>query len=310
MLRLFERIGRVARSPAPVLITGETGTGKELVAEALHRASGREALVPVNCGAIPDHLLESELFGHVKGAFTGADRDKQGLFAAAHGGTLFLDEIAELPLPLQPKLLRVLESGEMRRVGEVAPQRVDVRLLAATHRDLAAAVEQGRFREDLLFRVNVLQLEVPPLRERATDIPLLAERFLERITAGADGGELRFSAAALAALIAYPWPGNVRELLNVVQRAVVLTEGSEITPGDLPSAVAEVAAAPARGRGPERELTLAEVEREHTLGVLRRCGGNKSRAAELLDIPRRTLYRRLQEYGVLAEEDGTPPSAV
>lgn len=283
MTRLFERIGRVASSPAPVLITGETGTGKELVAQAVHRASGRGPFVAVNCGAIPEHLLESELFGHTRGAFTGADRDKEGLFEAADSGTLFLDEIAELPLALQPKLLRVLQSGEFRRVGESATRRAEVRTIAATHRELKTAVREGRFREDLYFRIDVLHVEVPALRERPSDIPLLAERFLADTAERERRAEMRFAPAALAALVAYAWPGNVRELRNVVERAAILTEASEIGPDDLPEEI--------RGGGRdidvirsagERDLTLAELEREYTLEALRRHGGNKSRAAEAL----------------------------
>lgn len=311
MIRLFERIGRVAASPAPVLITGETGTGKELVALAVHRASGREPFVAVNCGAIPEHLIESELFGHARGAFTGADRDKRGLFEVADGGTLFLDEIGELPMTLQPKLLRALQSGEFRRVGETQERRARVRLVTATHRELKAAVRDGRFREDLFFRINVLHLEVPALRERPADIPLLAEGLLAQVADREGRSEMRFSPAAVALLVAYSWPGNVRELLNTVERAAVLAEQAEIGVADLPEEV--------RGAGERiealssagaRELTLAEVERDYTLEVLRRCGGNKSRAAEVLGVPRRTLYRRLDEYGVFAEGDASPDSTV
>ena len=304
MVRLFERMGRIARSRSPVLVTGETGTGKELIALGLHRAGGGGAFVAVNCGAIPEHLVESELFGHAAGAFTGADRDKAGLVEAADGGTLFLDEVAELPPGLQAKLLRFLESGEFRRVGEVETRRVGARLIAATHRDLPLRVRDGLFREDLFFRIDVLHLHVPALRDRPTDIPLLAEHFLARFAEREERGEMRFSPAALSALVAHPWPGNVRELRNVVERAAVLSESAEVRPDDLPAGVAtagrrsDVVRAAA-----ERSLTLAELEREYTLEVLRRCGGNRSRAAEELGVPRRTLYRRLEEYGLLSRED-------
>ncbi|HEX2191285.1 MAG TPA: sigma-54 dependent transcriptional regulator [Longimicrobiaceae bacterium] len=304
MARLFERIGRIARSPASVLVTGETGTGKELFAAALHRASGRDAFVPVNCGAIPEHLIESELFGHVRGAFTGAERDRMGLVEAADGGTLFLDEVAELPLHLQPKLLRFLQSGEYRRVGDVVTRRADARVIAATHRDLQQRVREGAFREDLYFRIHVLSLEVPALRERPTDVPLLAEHFLADVAAREGRGEMRFSPAALSALVAHSWPGNVRELRNLVERAAVLADSAEVGPEDLPP---ELAAAGVRGElvrdAAERRLTLAELEREYTLEVLRRCGGNRSRAAEELGVPRRTFYRRLEEYGILAADE-------
>jgi two-component system response regulator HydG len=304
MVRLFERVGRIARSPAAVLVTGETGTGKELFAQALHRASGRGAFVPVNCGAIPEHLIESELFGHVRGAFTHAERDRVGLVEAADGGTLFLDEVAELPLHLQPKLLRFLQSGEYRRVGDVQTRRADARVIAATHRELKQRIRDGAFREDLYFRIHVLRLEVPALRERPTDIPLLAERFLAEVAEREGRGEMRFSPAALSALVAHSWPGNVRELRNVVERAAVLAASAEVGPDDLP---AELAVAGLRGErvraAAERHLTLAELEREYTLEVLRRCGGNRSRAAEELGVPRRTFYRRLEEYGILTPEE-------
>jgi DNA-binding NtrC family response regulator len=301
MLRLFERVGRVAASPAPVLIRGETGTGKDVVARAVHHASGRGPFVPLNCGAIPDQLIESEIFGHRKGAFTGAALDKPGLFETAHGGTLFLDEIAELPLALQPKLLRVLESGEFRRVGDTAVRHVDVRVVAATHRDLEAAVQAHEFREDLYWRLNVLSLEVPALRERPFDIPLLVEHFLAR-TGKCEPGAPCISPAALAALVEYSWPGNVRQLRSVIERAVAFSDGPEIELEDLPEMIrnagqkAEITRSAA-----DRELTLGELEREYILEVLRRTGGNKLRAAERLGISRVTLYRRLEEYGMEPE---------
>jgi two-component system, NtrC family, response regulator AtoC len=303
MLRLFERIRRVAVSTAPVLVVGETGTGKELVAQAIQRASGRNPFVPVNCGAIPDHLMESELFGHRKGAFTGADRDKRGLFQAAHGGTLFLDEIGELPLALQPKLLRVIESGEVRPVGAVVPEHVDVRIVAATHRDLEGAVEAGEFREDLYWRINVLHLEVPPLRERPTDIPLLVEHFCSKLQPPGNGlepvaGEFCVTPTALAALVEFPWPGNVRQLRSVIERSLTFAEAGEVDLDDLPGDIRRAAQSTSRVRSAaDRQLTLAELEREYIYEVLRRTGGNKSKASEWLGVPRRTLYRRLEEFG-------------
>ena len=298
MLRLFDRLSRVAASPAPVLITGESGVGKELVARALHRASGRDAFVPVNCGALPDHLLESELFGHARGAFTGADRHKEGLLEAADGGSLFLDEIAELPLPLQPKLLRALESGEVRRLGEVQPREVDVRIIAATHQDLQERVDEGVFREDLYWRLDVLRLDVPPLRERRADVPLLVESFLSSVAERQGGPDLRISPHALAVLVEVPWPGNVRQLFNTLERAAAFAEGPEIRLEDLPGHVRSAGRSAAVVRSAaDREATLADVQRDYIFEILGRAGGNKTRAAELLGIPRRTLYRRLEEYG-------------
>jgi DNA-binding NtrC family response regulator len=308
MKRLFERVSRVAPSPAPVLITGETGAGKELVAQAIHRASGRDSMVAINCGAIPAHLLESELFGHMRGSFTGADRDKPGLFELADGGTLFLDEVGELPPALQPKLLRVLESGEFRRVGDSQTRRAQVRTIAATHRNLAADVRAGKFRGDLYFRIHVLHVDVPALREHAGDIPLIAERFLAAVAAREGREEIRLSAAALAAMVAYAWPGNVRELRNVVERCAILAPGSEITLDDLPEEIRGASRDIGLIRSAsERRLSLQEMEREYTLEVLRREGGNKSRVAEVLGVPRRTLYRRLLEYGVTERDDPPVP---
>jgi two-component system response regulator HydG len=284
-----------------VLITGESGTGKELVARALHARSNRGAFVTVNCGALPENLLESELFGHERGAFTGADRRKEGLFQVADGGTLFLDEIAELPLPLQPKLLRALEQSEVRPVGAVTSRTVNVRLLAASNRNLEHEAAAGRLRDDLFWRLNVLQVEVPPLRERTDDIPLLAHHFLAR---GAGEGKIQsrtaptsFSADALAALTFYSWPGNVRELRNAVYRAATLADGSTVTLADLPERitaggqVSERISAAAR-----QQLTMREMERLYIMEVLRQVSGNKSRAADILGLDRKTLYRKLDEY--------------
>lgn len=273
----------------------------------LHTLSGRAEFVAVNCGALPENLLESELFGHERGAFTGADREKAGLFEAAHRGTLFLDEIGELPQPLQPKLLRALEEGEIRRLGATRPRPVDARIVAATNRDLAASVAEGRFREDLYWRLNVLQLEVPPLRDRPADIPLLAENFLDAAAGDAGPTSRRIAPEAMALLTSYSWPGNVRELRNVIERAVTLTGAREIRTEDLPDRVRqEASAANLVNRSADRELSLRDLERAYILETLRRVGGNKSRAAGILGLDRKTLYRKLQEYG---EEGGTPPSA-
>ena len=288
MQHVFALIARAARSTLPVLVTGESGTGKELVARALHDGSGRNPFVAINCAALPENLLESELFGHVKGAFTGADRDRAGLFESAHGGTLFLDEIGELPPLLQPKLLRVLEDGVVRRVGATAERTVDVRLVAATNRDLEQRVQEGTFRGDLFWRLNVLTVHVPPLRERSADIPLLAEHF----AAGR-----RIAPNAMVLLTAYTWPGNVRELRNAIERAGALSATGEIHADDLPARVQDAARATAIiSDASRRQIPLRNLEREYILEVLRSTGGNKTRAAEILGLDRKTLYRKLEEY--------------
>ncbi len=298
MQELFGIIYRAAGSRQPVLITGESGTGKELVAQSIHELSGRASFVAVNCGALPENLLESELFGHEKGAFTGADRDKPGLFEAANRGTLFLDEISELPLALQPKLLRALEEGEVRRVGSTSVRKLDVRLVAASNRELEEEVQTGRLREDLYWRLNVIHLHVPPLRERPADVPLLAEHFLD--AAAREQSQpcpKRITSEAMAILTAYAWPGNVRELRNAIQRAVALATTEELRPEDLPERIASAGQAAALvARASERRLTMRELERAYILEVLRQVGGNKSRAAEILDLDRKTLYRKIEEY--------------
>jgi DNA-binding NtrC family response regulator len=281
-------IARVAPSPLPVLVTGESGTGKELVAQAIHRASGLGPFVAVNCAALPDDLLESELFGHERGAFSGAVKDKVGLFEAADGGVLFLDEIGDLPLPLQPKLLRALENGEIRRVGSTTSRTVKTRVIAATNKDLEAQVREGKFREDLYWRLHVLSVHVPALRERPADIPLLVEHF---------AGGLTVTAAAMARLTAHPWPGNVRELRNTLERAITLRTGDAIEPGDLPPAMVVGAREGLLPVGADQQLPLRDVERAYILMVLDQTGGNKSRAAEILGLDRKTLYRKLEEFG-------------
>ncbi len=290
---LYAIIDRAAASTLPVVITGESGTGKELVARSLHHASNRRAFVAVNCAALPENLLESELFGHVRGAFSGADRDKPGLFEAADGGTLFLDEVAELPAPLQPKLLRALEAGEVRRVGATTARSFDVRVIAATNRDIEQRVADGAFREDLFWRLNVLRIHVPPLREHPADIPLLAEHFAAGRTIAPD---------AMALLSAHAWPGNVRELRNAIERAAALSPTGEIHPADLPPRVQDAARTAALvADASRRELPLRDLERAYILDVLRSTGGNKTRAAEILGLDRKTLYRKLEEYRTAEE---------
>ena len=317
MRQLREVLVRVAPTPFPILVTGESGSGKEIVARAVHHASGRKTFVAVNCATLPENLLESELFGHEKGAFTGADRDKPGLFEEANGGTLFLDEIGELPLALQPKLLRALEEGEVRRVGSTRPRKLDVRVIVATNRDLEEEIRDQRFREDLFWRLNVVALQVPPLRERLEDIPVLVEHFLQ-ITAGRGAGTLAHSGKhpaatrlsvspeAIGILGAYPWPGNVRELRNALERAVALSRNTEITPEDLPPRILEIGRSVAVVTGAaQRQFSLRELERSYILEVLRQSDGNKTRAAEILGMDRKTLYRKLHEYSL--EEEAQDP---
>ncbi|HEX8726863.1 MAG TPA: sigma-54 dependent transcriptional regulator [Gemmatimonadaceae bacterium] len=292
---------KVARHPSTVLITGESGTGKELFARLVHRDSPRSAraFVAVDCAAIPEALLESELFGHARGAFTGAAGERRGLFEEANGGTLLLDEIGELPLSLQVKLLRVLQEGEIRRVGESTPRRVDVRVIAATSRDLEAEVAAGRFRADLFYRVNVVRLHLPPLRERREDIPELAHTmvkgFNERLNLQVRG----FAPAAMRLLIDYPWPGNVRELENVVERAMVLTESKEIGVDQLP---AEVRAPSVQAHPEADELSVKKrtevLEKDLIRRALEQTGGNRTRAAKLLELSHRSLLYKLREYGL------------
>jgi two-component system response regulator PilR (NtrC family)/two-component system response regulator HydG len=297
MRELFEQIARVARTSGAVVITGESGTGKELVARAIHDASGRSgAFVPVNCAAIPAELIESEFFGHTGGAFTGAKGARPGLFETADGGTIFLDEISELPLTMQPKLLRVLQEGATRRIGSDSERQVKVRVVAATNRDLESEVQAGKFREDLYWRLNVIQLSLPPLRKRPFDIPLLIEHFIARFAETSDAPPIEVSAEALAILMAYAWPGNVRELENVIERAVAMMNGAALMPDDLPERLRSGNhAAIVLNRARENQMTLRQLEQVYVAETLRRAGGNKSRAAEMLDLDRKTLYRKLEE---------------
>jgi len=291
MLAVFAAIQKAAGASATVLISGESGTGKELVARAVHYSSARATspFVPVNCGGIPESLLESELFGHVKGAFTGALDTRAGFFQTADGGTIFLDEVSETSLAMQVKLLRVLQDHEVCMVGATRTRKVDVRVMAATNKDLLALVRKGTFREDLYFRLNVLPIDAPPLRDRGDDILLLARHFAAKYAYERNGGEVpAFTEAALGALRAAPWPGNVRELENLVQRCLVMGEGDEIDISDLPPHMRFSAA---RGGGLLR--TLAEVEAEHIRSVMASVAGNKARAARILGVDRKTLRNKL-----------------
>ncbi len=303
MQQMRATIDKVAQSDATVLITGESGTGKELVARALHFAGRRAGgpFVPVNCGALVGTLLDSELFGHVRGAFTGADTSKRGLFVAADGGTLFLDEIGELPLELQPKLLRALQDGEVKPVGGTSSIRVDARVIAATNRTLEEQVKAGAFREDLFYRLAVITIEVPALRNRPGDIPLLAKHFAEQAALRAERGRVMLTDAALAHLATHSWPGNVRELENTIERAVILAAGDVIDVGDVAGprmASSGVAFATFSG---DQVPTLDELERAHILKVLELCENQKTKAAQLLGINRTTLWKKLRQYGLDAE---------
>lgn len=291
MRKVFDSIAKAASTPATILISGESGTGKELVARAIHYSSQRASapFVPINCGAIPGELFESELFGHVKGSFTGASESRAGFFQTADGGTIFLDEIGEMSLSLQVKLLRVLQDKEVFMVGSTRPRKVDIRILAATNMDLPGLVKKGTFREDLFFRVSVITIAIPPLRERKDDILLLANHFVNKFSEEFGKPIPRFSDKVLQLLKNYAWPGNVRELENIVQQLVVMTEGNIIDITDMPSHMRFSAL---RGTGLDR--TLAEVETEHIRNVLASVNGNKTKAAEILAIDRKTLREKLK----------------
>jgi two-component system NtrC family response regulator len=305
-------IERVAKSEAAVLVRGETGTGKELVARAIHEGSGRAdgPLVAVNCGALPEHLVESELFGHRKGAFTGADEHRAGLFEVADGGTLFLDEIGELPRSLQSRLLRVLESGEIRRVGDNLPITVDVRLVCATHRALETMAKEGEFREDLLFRINTFEITVPPLRDRKDDIPSLVDHFVRRGRPQTPSRAETIDDEALGLLLAHGWPGNIRELANVIEHALVLCDDLPVMADHLPGRFRHLVPVPLARRqtdephvdrlpaatpSPDRPKTLREMELDAILEGLERNGGNKPKTAEELGVSLKTLYNKLHQ---------------
>jgi two-component system response regulator AtoC len=311
MLDLFRTVRKIAEFKTTVLIGGESGTGKELIARAIHRLSPRAQgpFIAVNCGAIPDTLLESELFGHRKGAFTDANRDRKGLFEEASTGTLFLDEIGELPLGLQVKLLRVLQEGEVRRLGDSQDIKVDVRVVAATARDLAIEVAQGRFREDLYYRLNVFALHLPALRERREDIPILVEHFLARMNARMGLAVATTAPEAMRLLVDYDWPGNVRELENCVERAIVLCEGSQIEADALPEKLRNTAPPVPAGPAPaeDDDLSIKRASRRSEEALIRRAlhktHGNRTRAAELLEISHRALLYKIKEYGISAGRD-------
>ncbi len=312
MQRVFELVRRAASSDATVLVMGESGTGKELVARAIHDGSERKdgPFIAVNCGALPENLIESELFGHTKGSFTGAQGDKRGLFEEAAHGSIFLDEVGDLPLQLQVKLTRVLQEHAVRRVGAAEERKVDVRVMAATNVDLKSAVAAGRFREDLFYRLNIFPIRLPPLRDRRDDIPLLAMSFLDR-----HGSRLRnrpegFTADALTALVRYDWPGNVRELENVVQRALAVLDGTRVGLGDLPEEVSSNVSA--RGKKAPKaaslsyrdylELARERASRDYLVDLLDACEGNVTRAAEKAGLQRESLHRLLKRHGLRSEQ--------
>ena len=305
MRRVYDIVSRVAPTEATVLITGESGTGKELVAKAIHTRSERSRgpFVAISCAAMPEALLESELFGHEKGAFTDARTARPGLLASAAGGTVFLDEIGEMPLGMQPKLLRALQERKARPVGGNAEVPFDVRIVAATNRDLEEEVEQRRFREDLYYRINVVHVQVPPLRERDNDVLLLAQSFLRRSQGNEGGRVIGLTKAAAERLAAYPWPGNVRELQNCIERAVALAQFDHLHIDDLPERISLYKAPrlALQGIDPSAILPLEEIERRYTLQVLEAMGGNKASTARALGVDRRTLYRKIERWGNGAE---------
>jgi two-component system response regulator AtoC len=307
MLDLYQLIRQVAPARSSVFVVGETGTGKELVARAIHQESGRAGLfVPLNCAAIPANLLESELFGYHRGAFTGADKDRMGRFEAASGGTLFLDEITEMPLELQAKLLRVLQESSVERLGSHKPVAVDLRVVAATNRDPLQAVAEGRLRQDLYYRLNVVRVEVPPLRERRDDIPILAGHFLEKYSRELGRPTPALDPEALTQLAGYAWPGNIRELENMMERAAVLSQGDTISPTLLPDEVFNPVSAPISASGsvdlPPESLALepqvVQLEKRLIQDALNKTGDNKSGAARLLEISERSLWYKIKKYGL------------
>ena len=311
MLEVYKLVARVSESKSTVLLQGESGTGKELIARAIHGNSPRrdKPFVPVNCGALPDTLLESEMFGYEKGAFTGAVGTKTGLFESASGGTLFLDEVGELGQALQVKLLRVMQDHEVRRVGGTHSIKVDVRIIAATNRDLEQFVKEGKFRDDLFYRLNVVRITLPSLTERQDDIPMLAHYFLQKCATGTTTPVRGFHPDTMELLNRYRWPGNVRELENAIERAVSLSHGPLLTPDDLPAAIRQAPIhAEAKPESPDVTepvcLTLEEVEKRHLVRVLKETKGNKVKASKILGIDRRTLYRMAERFGLDLGDEG------
>ena len=313
MRRVYELISRVGESDASVLIHGETGTGKELIARAIHVRSRRKdgPFVAINCAAVPHSLLESELFGHARGAFTDAKVDRKGLFVQASGGTLFLDEIGELPVDVQPKLLRALQERKVRPIGANQEIPFDARIVAATNRNLEDEVYEKRFREDLYYRINVVKIDVPPLRERGGDVLHLAQHFLKQFAQRNDKNTLELSTTGAEKLMAYNWPGNVRELENCMEHAVALARFDQITVEDLPEKIRAYRAERfvVAANDPTEIVTMDELERRYILRVLSLVGGNKSRAAQVLGFDRRTLYRKLDRYGEASSAGEVPPAA-
>jgi len=305
MRKIYHIIEQAAPTDASVLISGESGTGKELVAQTIHRLSprGDSPYVPINCAAIPETLLESELFGYVRGAFTDARKDRSGLFREANGGMLFLDEISELPLTLQSKLLRVLEDKEVRPLGANQAEKVDTRVLSASNRNLEDLVRTDKFRQDLYYRLNVIRIELPPLRHRGDDVPLLVQHFVEKFAAGAKRHVDGIEPEALAVLKNYDWPGNIRELEHTIERAVLLGKGSRIELEDLPrNVVADGQSSIVLAQALTKQLTLRDLEREYVAKVLDATNGNKTEAAKILGVDRTTLYRKLEEYKLKDEQ--------
>ncbi len=311
LLDVLEKAARVAQHDSTVLIQGETGTGKELLARAIHHNSRRRnhPFVTINCGAIPKELIEAELFGFSKGSFTGAHSNKPGKVEMADSGTLFLDEIGELPLESQVKLLRLIQQGEIERVGTTRPRIINVRIVAATNRNLSAMVEDGLFREDLFYRLAVVPLQLPPLRERKEDIPELAEHLFHKVRERHNMPDLRIRPGVITRLSAHRWPGNIRELENLIERMLVLSNGSEITEQDLPPELYLAAPAPSNTAAffeiPDEGISLETVERDLLLRALEKAGGNQTRAAQYLDISRRTFIYRMEKHGI-RDEDETP----
>jgi transcriptional regulator with PAS, ATPase and Fis domain len=303
MRRVYALVDRLKDTDVPVLVTGESGTGKEMVARAIHQASVRtkKTFTGVNCGAIPANLLESELFGHVRGAFTGADRDRKGLLRESEGGTLLLDEIGEMPLKMQASLLRVLQEKKVRPVGGASEEPVDVRIIAATNRELEQMVKEGNFREDLYYRLHVVEVHVPPVRERTEDVPPLIDHFLTLFSTRYRRERKTITREALRRMCAYEWPGNVRQLEHVLLNAWLMSEGHELGEGDiqLPTMDARPASSRSSPRPARNEAEYKDSEKERILRALAACNWNRVKAAELTGIPRRTFYRRLKEFGIL-----------